>query len=87
VCYILVDEAVEITHNALFGNMGQSCCAGSRTFIHEAVCDDFVKKAAAAAMARIVGDPFADDTQHGPLVCFSLLFSVSSHSLLLNLYI
>ena len=69
-CYILVDEAVEITHNALFGNMGQSCCAGSRTFIHEAVCDDFVKKAAAAAMARIVGDPFADDTQHGPLVCF-----------------
>ena len=28
-----IDKAVEIAHNAIFGNLGQNCCAGSRTFV------------------------------------------------------
>lgn len=30
---------------ALFFNMGQCCTAGSRTFVHEDIYDEFVKKA------------------------------------------
>jgi aldehyde dehydrogenase (NAD+) len=66
--FLLVDEAVEIAHGAIFNNHGQNCCAGSRTFVQEELYDEFVKKAAAKATARKVGDPFADGVQQGPQV-------------------
>lgn len=40
-----VDHAVELAHFALFFNQGQCCCAGSRTFVHERIYDEFVEKA------------------------------------------
>jgi acyl-CoA reductase-like NAD-dependent aldehyde dehydrogenase len=57
-----------MAHFALFYNAGQCCTAASRTFVHEKVYDEFVKKAAARAQRRVVGDPF-DDVESGPLVC------------------
>ncbi|XP_054724447.1 aldehyde dehydrogenase 1A1-like [Uloborus diversus] len=63
-----VDEAVVIAHNALFMNHGQCCCAGSRTFVHEDIYDEFVKKSTALAMKRVVGDPFDDKTVQGPQI-------------------
>lgn len=63
-----IDEAVEGAHNALFFNMGQCCTAGSRTFVHESIYDEFVKKAVQRAQNRKVGDPFDDDTEQGPQV-------------------
>ncbi|TQD71906.1 hypothetical protein C1H46_042549 [Malus baccata] len=36
---------------------GQCCCAGSRTFVHEKVYDEFIEKARAHAERRVVGDP------------------------------
>jgi len=63
-----VDEAVEIAHNAIMFNHGQNCCAGSRTFVQSEVYDEFVKKAAAKAKARVVGDPWTDGVQQGPQV-------------------
>lgn len=63
-----VDEAVTIAHNGIFANHGQNCCAASRTFVHEKVYDEFVKKAAAKASARKVGDPFTAGTDQGPQV-------------------
>ena len=48
---------------------GQCCTAGSRTFVHESIYDEFVKKAAEAAKKRTVGDPFKSGTQQGPQVC------------------
>lgn len=47
---------------------GQCCCAGSRTFVHESVYDQFVEKANALAMKRVVGDPFKGGIQQGPQV-------------------
>lgn len=38
--------------------MGQCCCAGTRTYVHEKIYDAFVEKATALAVARKVGDPF-----------------------------
>ncbi|XP_026441797.1 aldehyde dehydrogenase family 2 member B7, mitochondrial-like [Papaver somniferum] len=37
-----VDKAVETAHFALFFNQGQCCNAGSRTFVHEKVYDEFM---------------------------------------------
>ncbi|KAF5769941.1 putative aldehyde dehydrogenase domain, aldehyde/histidinol dehydrogenase [Helianthus annuus] len=63
-----VDEAVDLAHDALFFNEGQCSCAGSRTFIHERVYDEFVQKARARALKRVVGDPFRKGVEQGPQV-------------------
>ncbi|KAH7688782.1 Aldehyde dehydrogenase (NAD(P)(+)) protein [Dioscorea alata] len=63
-----IDQAVELAHFALFFNQGQCCCAGSRTFVHERVYDQFVEKAKARALKRVVGDPFKKGVEQGPQV-------------------
>ncbi|XP_009759823.1 benzaldehyde dehydrogenase, mitochondrial-like [Nicotiana sylvestris] len=63
-----IDTAVEQAHFALFFNQGQCCCAGSRTFVHEKVYDEFLEKAKARALKRTVGDPFKSGTEQGPQI-------------------
>ncbi|KAL6838603.1 hypothetical protein ACP4OV_031560 [Aristida adscensionis] len=63
-----VDQAVELAHFALFFNQGQCCCAGSRTFVHERVYDQFVEKSKARALKRVVGDPFRKGVEQGPQI-------------------
>jgi len=63
-----VDQAVELAHHAVFFNQGQCCCAGSRTFVHERVYDEFVEKSKARAMKRVVGDPFRNGVEQGPQI-------------------
>lgn len=63
-----IDEAVEQAHFALFFNQGQCCCAGSRTFVHERVYDEFLEKSKVRAMKRIVGDPFKKGVEQGPQI-------------------
>ncbi|XP_071709750.1 benzaldehyde dehydrogenase, mitochondrial-like [Rutidosis leptorrhynchoides] len=63
-----VDKAVELAHFALFFNQGQCCCAGSRTFVHESVHDEFLEKARARAQKRSVGDPFQKGIEQGPQI-------------------
>ncbi|CAN6548987.1 unnamed protein product [Malus baccata var. baccata] len=45
---------------------GQCCCAGSRTFVHEKVYDEFIEKAKAHAERRVVGDPSKGGVEQGP---------------------
>jgi acyl-CoA reductase-like NAD-dependent aldehyde dehydrogenase len=73
-----VDYAVEVSHQALFFNMGQCCCAGSRTYVHEDIYEEFVKKSAARAKKRNIGDPFDNATDSGPQVriCIDGIFYV-----------
>lgn len=61
-------EAAEIAYDAIFSNHGQSCCAGSRTFVHSKIYDEFVKYAKQLALARKVGDPFDSKTDQGPQI-------------------
>ncbi|KAJ0094354.1 hypothetical protein Patl1_16174 [Pistacia atlantica] len=61
-----VEKAAELAHFALFFNQGQCCCAGSRTFVHERIYDQFLEKAKALAVNRVVGDPFKAGIQQGP---------------------
>ncbi|KAJ7953639.1 Aldehyde dehydrogenase [Quillaja saponaria] len=63
-----IDQAVELAHFALFFNQGQCCCAGSRTYVHEQVYDEFIEKAKARAMKRSVGDPFKVGIEQGPQI-------------------
>ncbi|XP_037826553.1 aldehyde dehydrogenase 9 [Lucilia sericata] len=71
-----VDLAVDICHDALFSNHGQSCCAGSRTYVHEKIYDEFVAKAAAKAKARKVGNPFDKSVLQGPQIDNEMLTKV-----------
>lgn len=51
-----IDEAVKQAC-VLFSNVGQSCVAGSRTFVHESIHEAFVERAIKVAEAIRVGDP------------------------------
>ncbi|KAI8499381.1 retinal dehydrogenase 2-like isoform X2 [Branchiostoma floridae x Branchiostoma belcheri] len=63
-----LDFAVEEAHQALFFNMGQMCTAGSRTYVHEDIYDEFVRKSVERAKSRTVGDPFDPRNENGPQV-------------------
>ncbi|ELU00259.1 hypothetical protein CAPTEDRAFT_145966, partial [Capitella teleta] len=63
-----VEEAAQFAHEGIMANQGQNCCAGSRTFVHEKIYDEFVKLSKMQAENRIVGDPWDDITMHSAQV-------------------
>jgi succinate-semialdehyde dehydrogenase/glutarate-semialdehyde dehydrogenase len=63
-----VGAAVDATIAACFLNAGQSCTAGERILVHEAIREEFVAKLAASIETRVrLGDPFDDATTMGPV--------------------
>lgn len=63
-----LNVAVELSHQAIMFNMGQVCCAGSRTYVHESIYDEFVKRSVERAKIRCTGDPFDKKSENGPQV-------------------
>lgn len=63
-----MDYAVETSHFGLFFNMGQCCCAGSRTYVEDKIYDEFVDRSAERAKKRTIGNPFDLTTEQGPQV-------------------
>ncbi|XP_074108756.1 aldehyde dehydrogenase [Cotesia typhae] len=61
-------HAVETAHFGLFFNMGQCCCAGSRTFVEDDIYDEFVEKSGIRAQKRTLGNPFDPNVEHGPQI-------------------
>jgi aldehyde dehydrogenase (NAD(P)+) len=62
-------NAVKWAHYGIMGNMGQICTATSRIFIHERIYDEFIELFLKyTAKISIVGDPFEENTWHGPQV-------------------
>jgi len=61
-------KVVPLAQDACYVNMGQTCCALTRTFVHEDVYDEFVKQSAELANKTRgqVGDPFAEEIKYGP---------------------
>ena len=51
-------------------NVGQVCCAGSRTYVHESIYDKFVKRSVERAKKRTTGDPFNAANENGPQVLY-----------------
>src|SRR3954454_3042175 len=63
-----VEKAVAATLVASFLCAGQSCTAGERFLVHEAVHDEYLDKLAAALASEVrLRDPFLDETRMGPL--------------------
>jgi acyl-CoA reductase-like NAD-dependent aldehyde dehydrogenase len=63
-----LDDAVEQSHDYLFFNQGQCCCAGSRIFVEESIYDEFVRRSVERAKKRSVGDPWDKSNEQGPQV-------------------
>jgi len=63
-----LDEAVALSHGAIFWNMGQACEAGSRLFVHESIYDEFVKKVTELAKTRVIGHGTKQGVNHGPQI-------------------
>ena len=73
--FFAVDFAVSQSHNSVMANMGQVCCAGSRTYVQDTIYDEFVKKSVEAAKKRTVGNPLDGKNENGAQV--SNRFSLS----------
>jgi len=63
-----LDLAIRQSQLGLFLNQGQCCIAGSRLFVHEKIYDEFVRRSVEEARKRVVGDPFAQNTNQGPQI-------------------
>jgi len=63
-----LEDAVTGTIDAVFGVAGQNCCAGSRTFVHADVYDEFIRLLSESSLQRRLGDPLDDATQQGPQI-------------------
>lgn len=63
-----LDLAVKIAHDGCMANMGQCCCAATRTYVQEGIYDQFVAKSKELALAKKPQDPFEEKSEHGPLI-------------------
>jgi phenylacetaldehyde dehydrogenase len=63
-----LDLAAEGVANAIFFNMGQCCCAGSRLFAGPRVRQELVQRVSEIARKTRLGDGFEPETEMGPLV-------------------
>eukprot|EP01098_Paradermamoeba_levis_P003789 TRINITY_DN167_c0_g1_i1.p1 TRINITY_DN167_c0_g1~~TRINITY_DN167_c0_g1_i1.p1 ORF type:complete len:508 (-),score=184.91 TRINITY_DN167_c0_g1_i1:179-1636(-) len=63
-----IDAAVEGAHEAIFFNMGQNCCAGSRLYVEKSIYEEFVQRSVERLALMSVGDPLDPDSTFGPVV-------------------
>lgn len=63
-----LDEAVECAFQNVMINQGQCCIAASRTFVHESIYDEFVKRTVELAKKRTVGNPMDTSNEQGPQI-------------------
>lgn len=62
-----LDKAAKTAVTARIQNTGQSCICAKRMIVHADIYDAFMAKFEAGMRAVKAGDPFADDTDMGPL--------------------
>jgi acyl-CoA reductase-like NAD-dependent aldehyde dehydrogenase len=74
-----LDEAVDGAAFAGFIATGQTCIAGSRMIVAEAIYDEFVSRLADKAAAIRIGDPSDEATQMGPLISAARRDSVARY--------
>jgi acyl-CoA reductase-like NAD-dependent aldehyde dehydrogenase len=63
-----MDQAVERSVWAVFGNCGQDCCARSRVFVERSAYDSFVESVAKRTDELKVGKPLEEETEIGPMI-------------------
>ncbi len=73
-----VGSAVNGIVAANFGATGQSCVAGTRVYLHDAVYDEVVARVAERARSIVIGDPLDEATEIGPLATQGQLDRIES---------
>lgn len=63
-----LEKAVRVAHEMCIVNQGQCCVAATRTFVHESIYDEFVKKTVELAKKHVIGDPLDESVDHGPQI-------------------
>ena len=63
-----LDEAVQGAMDAKMRNIGESCVASNRLFVHSSVAAEFAQRLAERMGALRVGPGYRDDNEVGPLV-------------------
>ncbi|QEH41279.1 NAD-dependent succinate-semialdehyde dehydrogenase [Chitinophaga sp. XS-30] len=62
-----LEEAAKTAVKARMQNAGQSCIAAKRWIVEKAVADDFIQQVQSLITSLNQGDPFAADTDTGPM--------------------
>ncbi|NND88343.1 MAG: NAD-dependent succinate-semialdehyde dehydrogenase, partial [Flavobacteriaceae bacterium] len=62
-----IEKTVETCVQARFQNTGQSCIAGKRLLVHEAIAEEFIKQLLIKVRELKSGDPFDEQTYIGTL--------------------
>ena len=73
-----IESAVNGSIGGIFAASGQSCVAGSRVYLQEAVADEFLQRMTEIASKIRIGDPLAEATEMGPLCTPAQLATVES---------
>ncbi|MBW0535323.1 hypothetical protein O181_075038 [Austropuccinia psidii MF-1] len=63
-----LEQAVRWAAFGLFFNQGQTCTAGSRVYVQEAIYDKFLQELQTHLKSMKIGDPFDPNTFQGPQV-------------------
>jgi phenylacetaldehyde dehydrogenase len=63
-----LNSVIPGTAAGIFFNQGQTCCAGSRLFVHQKVFDQVVEGICGVAESIKIGEGLDPETQMGPLV-------------------
>lgn len=63
-----LDAAADAIVHGAFGQAGQRCSATSRVVVESSVREDLVERIVTRVSGMVVGDPFAPDTDLGPVV-------------------
>lgn len=83
-CYSIVFEDSDVEAaakrlvSAAFDHSGQNCISPSRVFVQKSQMGPFVEAIQVAASEFIVGDPFAENTNAGPLISAKAYSRVSA---------
>lgn len=75
---VRIDDVVNGVIAGIFAAAGQTCVAGSRLLVQEAIADELVDRIAARARTIRLGDPTSEDTEMGPMSQEKILSGVRS---------
>lgn len=74
-----LDKAIPAIASGIFYNMGQTCTAGTRLYVHESVAETVIAGLVEYARQLKIGTGLDPDTQIGPLVSQEQLFKVQGY--------
>ncbi|MGD9960798.1 aldehyde dehydrogenase family protein [Nocardioides sp.] len=74
-----LEAALPVASNAVFGNSGQVCYAGTRVFVERPVYEEFVSRMSDIANSLVVGNSVDEATDIGPVVSQAQLDRVTGY--------